>query len=135
VIWRSENSRIDSSSATFVSEFPAIQAVLKLVIANGKSAVASKVGEMRCKRGVFHADCRSDPQPLTGDKAVGGEDVRCAAARASSDVVICPSRHGNGVMGKALISVTSYTAAWSPFVIAAFPSASPTKMARYKSSP
>jgi len=107
------------------------------LLPTGRAPSHPQTRSARCATRRLHrgADCRSDPQQLTGDKAVAGEDVRRDAARASSNVVICRSRHGNGVTGKALISVACYTAAWSPFVIDAFPSASPTKMARYKSSP
>jgi branched-chain amino acid transport system substrate-binding protein len=64
------------------ADFPAIQDILKLVVANGKSAVASpdKVGEMLYNRGVFNSVLTAEAiriaQQLTGKKVVGGEDVR-----------------------------------------------------------
>jgi len=64
------------------TEFPAIQDILKLVVAKGKSSVAGpeKVGEMLYNRGVFNsvlmAEAIRNAQQLTGKKAVTGEDVR-----------------------------------------------------------
>lgn len=125
-----------SSSTTFVLDLRRDSSGSH-ILANRKSAGASadKVGEIRYKRGVFNAALTAGAIRSSCDKAVGGEDVRRDIARARSNVVIFPSRLRNGATGKALISVACYTAAWSPFVIDAFASASPRKMARYRSSP
>jgi branched-chain amino acid transport system substrate-binding protein len=64
------------------SNYPAIQDILKLVVAKGKSSIASpdKVGEMFYNRGVFNAALTAEAirtaQQLTGKKVVTGEDVR-----------------------------------------------------------
>jgi branched-chain amino acid transport system substrate-binding protein len=64
------------------TDFPALQDVLKLVVANGKSAVLSpdRVGEMLYNRGLFNAVLTAEAirtaQNLTGKKAVTAEDVR-----------------------------------------------------------
>jgi branched-chain amino acid transport system substrate-binding protein len=64
------------------TDFPAIQDILKRVVATGKSGVAApdKVGEMLYNRGVFNsvlmAEAIRNAQQLTGRKAVNGEDVR-----------------------------------------------------------
>jgi branched-chain amino acid transport system substrate-binding protein len=64
------------------TDFPAIQDILKIVVAKGKSSVAApeKVGEMLYNRGVFNsvlmAEAIRNAQQLTGKKVVNGEDVR-----------------------------------------------------------
>jgi branched-chain amino acid transport system substrate-binding protein len=73
------------SSLTFNaagSDFPALQDVLKLVVAKGKSSVAApeKVGEMLYNRGIFNsvlmAEAIRTAQQLTGKKVITGEDMR-----------------------------------------------------------
>ena len=64
------------------TNYPAIEDILKLVVAKGKSAVASpdKVGEMLYNRGVYNASITAEAirtaQQLTGKKLVTGDDVR-----------------------------------------------------------
>jgi branched-chain amino acid transport system substrate-binding protein len=64
------------------ADFPALRDILNLVVAKGKSAVASpdKVGEMLYNRGLFNsvltAEAIRTAQQLTGKKVVSGEDVR-----------------------------------------------------------
>jgi branched-chain amino acid transport system substrate-binding protein len=64
------------------ADFPALQDILKLVVAKGKSAVLSpdRVGEMLYNRGLFNAVLTAEAirtaQNLTGKKAVTAEDVR-----------------------------------------------------------
>ena len=71
-----------SASAASASNFPAVQDILKYVVAKGKSQVPSKgkVGEALYNRGVMNAvlivEGIRTAQKLAGKKQINGEDMR-----------------------------------------------------------